>query len=62
MQPNIFLKPNDSVIIGTNFFAAPLLVARNGFRMSYGFGFLLDRNFAFDVYGPQNNNNNNNNN
>lgn len=62
VQPNIFLKPNDSIIIGTNFFAAPLLVARNGFRMSYGFGFLLDRNFAFDVYGPINNNNNNNNN
>ncbi|MBX3359622.1 MAG: polysaccharide biosynthesis/export family protein [Phycisphaeraceae bacterium] len=51
-QPNIFLKNDDSINIGTNFFAYPLAVIRNGFRMTYGFGFLLDRNFGNDVFGP----------
>jgi polysaccharide export outer membrane protein len=50
-EPDILLKPDDHVIIGTNFFAAPLAVIRNGFRMTYGFGFLLDRNFGNDVFG-----------
>jgi polysaccharide export outer membrane protein len=26
-------------------------VFRNGFRVTYGFGFLLDRNFGNDVFG-----------
>jgi protein involved in polysaccharide export with SLBB domain len=52
-QPDFFLKPNDLVIVGTNA-AAPFLAAvRSGFRITYGFGFLYDRNYA-----PQNNNNN----
>ncbi|MCC7407977.1 MAG: polysaccharide biosynthesis/export family protein [Phycisphaeraceae bacterium] len=50
-QPDLFLKPNDQVIFGTNFFAFPLQVVRSGFRVSYGFGFLLDRNFGNDVFG-----------
>lgn len=50
-QPDIFLKANDTVNVGTNFAATPLAVFRNGFRMSYGFGFLLDRNFGSDVFG-----------
>ncbi|TVQ32705.1 MAG: hypothetical protein EA376_04900 [Phycisphaeraceae bacterium] len=50
-QPDIFLKPDDVVNIGTSFWATPLAVIRNGFRMSYGFGFLLDRNFGNDVFG-----------
>lgn len=50
-QPDIFLKPDDVINVGTNFFATPLAVIRNGFRMSYGFGFLLDRNFGNDVFG-----------
>ncbi len=45
-DPDVFLKPNDVVAVGTdvrsNFFA----VIRNAFRMSYGFGFIYDRNFA----------------
>ena len=36
---------------GTNFWATPLAVIRNGFRASYGFGFILDRNFQGDVFG-----------
>jgi polysaccharide export outer membrane protein len=51
-QPDLFLKPDDLVNFGTNFWATPLAVIRNGFRMSYGFGFLLDRNFGPDVFGP----------
>lgn len=52
-QPDIFLRSDDLINVGTNFFALPLAVIRNGFRMSYGFGFLLDRNFGYDVFGPQ---------
>jgi polysaccharide export outer membrane protein len=51
-QPDIYLKPDDQVNVGTNFWALPLAVIRGGFRMTYGFGFLLDRNFGNDVFGP----------
>ncbi len=54
-QPDLFLKPNDTINIGTNFLATPLAVFRNGFRTSYGFGFVLDRNFSEDVFGRLNN-------
>ncbi|MBA4120268.1 MAG: hypothetical protein C0513_06165 [Isosphaera sp.] len=50
-QPDIILKPGDHIIVGTNFFAFPLVIFRNGLRFSYGFGFLLDRNFGPDVFG-----------
>lgn len=50
-QPDVFLKPNDRVNVGTNFWALPLALIRNGFRTSYGFGFLVDRNFGNDVFG-----------
>ena len=50
-QPNIFLKPNDEIVVGTNFWATPLAVLRNGFRMTYGFGFVLDRNFEGEIFG-----------
>ncbi len=50
-EPDIVLRADDHIIIGTNFWAAPLAVIRNGFRATYGFGFLLDRNFGNDVFG-----------
>ncbi|MDX9911552.1 MAG: polysaccharide biosynthesis/export family protein [Phycisphaerales bacterium] len=50
-QPDIYLKPDDRINVGTTFWATPLAVVRNGFRFSYGFGFLLDRNFGNDVFG-----------
>lgn len=50
-QPDIYLKPDDRINVGTNFFAFPLAVIRSGFRASYGFGFILDRNFQGDVFG-----------
>jgi hypothetical protein len=52
-QPDIFLKADDRINVGTNFWALPLAVIRNGFRASYGYGFILDRNFGTDVFGPE---------
>lgn len=51
-EPDIVMREGDHVIIGTDFLATPLAVIRNGFRANYGFGFLLDRNFGNDVFGP----------
>ncbi len=51
-EPDIYLKPDDMINVGTAWYAAPLAVMRNGFRTTYGFGFLLDRNFGNDVFGP----------
>jgi polysaccharide export outer membrane protein len=51
-EPDVYLKPDDHIIVGTNFLAVPLAVIRSGFRTTYGFGFLLDRNFGNDVFGP----------
>ncbi len=51
-EPDVYMKANDHVIVGTNWIAYPLAVFRNGLRMNYGFGFLLDRNFGNDVFGP----------
>ncbi len=50
-EPDIILKPDDHIIIGTSWVATPLAIIRNGFRATYGFGFLLDRNFGNDVFG-----------
>lgn len=44
-QPNLFLKPNDVVNVGTDAFAPFLAVTRNAYRASYGFGFVYDRNY-----------------
>ncbi len=44
-QPDIFLKSNDVVNIGTDFVAPFLAVTRNAYRASYGFGFIYDRNY-----------------
>ncbi len=52
-QPDFYLKANDQIVVGTNFWALPLAVIRGGFRYSYGFGFIADRNFANDIYGVQ---------
>jgi polysaccharide biosynthesis/export protein len=49
-EPDVVLRPDDHIIIGTSFWATPLAVVRNGFRVTYGFGFLFDRNFADDVF------------
>ena len=43
--PDIYLKPNDVVQVGTNLTAPYAAAIRNAFRFTYGFGFLYDRNF-----------------
>lgn len=50
-DPDIDLKADDLINIGTTFWAYPLAVVRNGIRASYGYGFILDRNFGNDVFG-----------
>jgi polysaccharide biosynthesis/export protein len=45
-EPDIFIKPNDQVVVGTNALAPFLSALRGAFRFTYGFGFLYDRNFA----------------
>ncbi len=45
-EPDIFLKPNDVVAVGTDVRSMFYAVMRNAFRMTYGFGFLYDRNFS----------------
>lgn len=52
-MPDIVLKPDDVINVGTNFWAFPLAVVRQGFRASYGFGFILDRNFDEKLFGPR---------
>lgn len=44
-QADIYLKPYDTVMVGTNAFAPFLTVLRGAFRATYGFGMLYDRNF-----------------
>jgi len=45
-QPDIFLRPNDLINIGSHPTAAWMAVVRNSFRFTYGFGFVYDRNLA----------------
>jgi protein involved in polysaccharide export with SLBB domain len=45
-QPDLYLKPDDQVQVGTHFVAPFIAAVRNGFRITYGFGFLYDRNYA----------------
>ena len=52
-HPDVFIRADDVIDVGTNFWAFPLQILRNGLRMSWGFGFILDRNFGPDVFGPQ---------
>ena len=47
--PDIYLKPDDQVLVGTNAIAPFLAAMRGGYRFTYGFGFIYDRNFAYDV-------------
>lgn len=44
--PDLYLKPNDRIQVGTNALAPFVATLRNAFRFTYGFGFLYDRNFA----------------
>jgi len=50
-QPDFFIKPLDLINVGTHPTARWRAVLRNAFRMTYGFGFVYDRNFADRDYG-----------
>jgi len=55
-EPDIILKRDDIINVGTNPVMPFLAVLRNAFRATYGFGFLYDRNFAdIDSFEPQSN-------
>jgi signal peptidase I len=45
-MPDLYLKPNDIIYVGTNIGAPFIAALRNSFRIDYGFGFLYDRNFG----------------
>jgi len=45
-EPDVYLKPDDVIAVGSDIRSSFLLVLRNAFRMTYGFGFIYDRNFA----------------
>jgi len=49
-EPDIFLKPNDTLEIGTHWSASFLAVFRNAFRATVGFGGIYDRNFAEPIF------------
>lgn len=45
-QPDLYLKPSDTIVIGTDWYPPFLQAVRGAFRLTYGFGFLYDRNYA----------------
>jgi protein involved in polysaccharide export with SLBB domain len=50
-QPDIFIKPNDIINIGSHPVARWVAVVRQSFRSTYGFGFVYDRNLADRDFG-----------
>ncbi len=50
-KADIYLKANNVVAVGSNAASPFLAVIRNAFRLTYGFGFIYDRNFGED-YDP----------
>ena len=50
-QPDIFIKPNDIINIGSHPVARWVAVVRQSFRATYGFGFVYDRNLADKDFG-----------
>jgi len=45
-DPDFYIKKDDLIVFGTHPAAVFLAVVRNAFRLTYGFGFVYDRNFA----------------
>jgi len=45
-EQDLILKNNDLILVGTHPAASFLAVIRSAFRLTYGFGFVYDRNFA----------------
>ena len=55
ISPDIYLKPDDKVLVGTTWYAPFVASLRNSFRFTWGGGFIYDRNFAYDRNGIQTN-------
>ena len=51
VQPDIYIKPNDMINVGSHPTARWLAVIRQSFRSTYGFGFVYDRNLADKDFG-----------
>ena len=49
--PDMFIKPNDIINVGSHPVARWTAVVRQSFRSTYGFGFVYDRNFADVDFG-----------
>lgn len=45
-DPDLYIKKDDVINVGTHAVAPLLATIRNSFRLTYGFGFVYDRNFA----------------
>jgi hypothetical protein len=55
-DPDIKLRAGDVVNVGTHPLSPFMVTVANGFRTTYGFGFVYDRNFAdIDSFGGQTN-------
>ncbi len=53
-DPDVFIRPNDVINIGTHALAPFLYTIRNAFRFAYGFSFSYDRNWAeYDTLAGQ---------
>jgi protein involved in polysaccharide export with SLBB domain len=52
-QPDVFIRPNDVVNVGTHPTASWRAVLRNAFRATYGFGLVYDQNFSYRHFGWQ---------
>lgn len=46
-QPDVYIKADDQVLVGTHLIAPYLAALRNAFRFTYGAGFIYDKNFAY---------------
>ncbi len=46
VQPDYYIKSDDMINVGTSPVSPWLAIIRNGFRATYGFGFVYDRNYA----------------
>ncbi len=53
VQPDYYIKRDDIINVGTSPVSPWLAILRNGFRATYGFGFVYDRNYADrDAFRP----------
>jgi protein involved in polysaccharide export with SLBB domain len=44
--PNFYIKPHDIINVGEDWYNRPLAIFLNAFRMTYGFGFVYDKNYS----------------